>query len=105
MAQSTSLQVVWLDATIHNDINRELRTRIREICPEAMEFDDQDECLRFLGHGVDDPRRFIFIVSGVLAEKLVPDIQQHENILSIYVYCANIFKHEGWSRQYEKVEY
>jgi hypothetical protein len=105
MAQSTSLQVVWLDANIYQDINLELRTRICEISPGAMEFNDQDECLRFLGHGVDDPRRFIFIVSGILAEKLVPDIHQRENILSIYVYCANISKHEGWSRQYEKVKY
>ncbi|CAF3915850.1 unnamed protein product [Rotaria sp. Silwood1] len=103
MAQSTSLQLAWLDANIHSDINRELWTRIREIYPKAMEFDDQDEYLRFLGPGVDDPRRFILIVSGVIAEKLVPDIQQRENILSIYVYCANISKHEGWSRQYEKV--
>ena len=105
MAQSTSIQIVWLDAKIHDDINREFWTRIREINPEAVEFDNQDEFLRFLGHGVDDPRRFILIVSGVLAEKLVPDIQQRENILSIYVYCAHIFKHEGWSRQYEKVNY
>ncbi|CAF1092531.1 unnamed protein product [Rotaria magnacalcarata] len=103
MAQSTSLQLVWLDANIHRDINREFWTKIREIYPEAMKFDDQDECLRFLGYGVDDPRRFILIVSGIIAEKLVPDIQRRENILSIYVYCANIFKHEEWSRQYEKV--
>ncbi|CAF1327052.1 unnamed protein product [Rotaria sordida] len=103
MAQSTLLQLVWLDVNIHRDINREFWTRIREIYPEAIEFGDQDECLRFLESGVDDPRRFIFIVSGVLGEKLVPDIQQHENILSIYVYCANICKHEEWSRQYEKV--
>jgi hypothetical protein len=105
MAKSTSLQVVWLDSKIHDNINRELWTRIREINPEAMEFDNQDECLRFLGNGVDDLRRVILIVSGVIAEKLVPDIQQREDILSIYVYCAHISKHEGWSRQYEKVEY
>lgn len=105
MAQSTSLQLAWLDVNIHNDINREFWTRIRDIYPEAMKFDDQEECLRFLGPGVDDPRQFVFIVSGVLAEKLVPDLQKRENILSVYVYCANISKHEGWSRQYEKVEY
>jgi hypothetical protein len=105
MALSTSLQVVWLDAKIHDNINREFWTRIREINPEAVEFDNQDECLRFLGHNVNDSRRFVLIVSGVLAEKLVPDLQQREDILSIYVYCAYISKHEGWSRQYEKVDY
>ncbi|CAF2872268.1 unnamed protein product [Rotaria sp. Silwood2] len=51
MAQSTSIQLVWLDANIHRDINREFWTKIREIYPEAMKFDDQDECLRFLGSG------------------------------------------------------
>lgn len=104
MALSTSLQVVWLDAKIHDKTNREFWTRIREINPEAVEFDNQDECLRFLEHNGDDPRRFILILSGILAEKLVPDLHQREDILSIYVYCGNISKHEGWSRQYEKVD-
>jgi len=45
------------------------------------------------------------IVSGVLAEKLVSDLQQREDILSIYVYCVHISKYEEWSRQYEKVDY
>ena len=104
MAQSKSLQIVWLDVNIHDNINKEFWTRIREINPEAVEFDNQDEFLRFLGHGVDNPKRFILIVSGAFAEKLVPDLHQREDILSIYVYCAHISKHEGWSRQYEKVD-
>ena len=103
MAESKSLQLVWLDVYINENINKEFWTRILELFPEAKKFDDQDACLRFLGSDANDPRRFIFIVSGAIAEKLVPDIHQRENILSIYVYCANIFKHEGWSRQYEKV--
>jgi hypothetical protein len=105
MAQIASVQVVWLDAKIHDDINREFWAKIREINRGAVKFNNQDECLRFLGHGVDDSRRFILIMSGVLAEKLVPDLHQRKDILSIYVYCAHIFKHEGWSRQYEKVDY
>lgn len=103
MAQSKALQLVWLDVNIDDIINREFWTRALELYPAAKKFDDQGECLRFLGSGVSDPRRFIFIVSGALAEKLVPSIQQRESIVSIYVYCANIFRHEGWSRQYEKV--
>ena len=103
MAQSNSLQIVWLDAKIHDDINKEFRSRIREINPQSVAFTNQDECLKFLGTNQNDFNRFILIVSGVLAEKLVPELHQRKDILSIYVYCAHISKHEGWSRQYEKV--
>lgn len=105
MTQSTPLQLVWLDANIHHGINREFWISVCDMYPDAKRFDNPDECLQFLGSGVNDPRRFVFIVSGVFAEKLVPDLQKHENILSIYVYCAHISKHEDWSRQFEKVKH
>ena len=104
MAQSTSLQLAWLDGNIYSDENKELLKKIREINRDAMEFNEEEECLRFLGRGVGDPRRFIFIVSGALGEKMVPKIEEHQNVLSIYVYCGNRARHVAWSKPYKKVD-
>ena len=105
MASSSSVRIIWLDQMLHNDINKEFLEDIRNIDREAMLFTDFDECVQYLRRGLPSSQRFIFIVSGNLGEKLVPQIQDSENIVSIYVYCSHISKHEGWSRQYEKVGY
>jgi hypothetical protein len=105
MTDSPSIHFAWLDASMYSDDNKKLLRKIRGINSETMEFQEEDECLRFLGRGVADPRQFIFIVSGALGEKLVPDIQERENVLSIYVYCGWREKHEKWANKYSKVGY
>jgi hypothetical protein len=103
MSDSTGLHFAWLDANMYSDDNKQLLKKIRGINKETMEFTEEDECLRFLGRGVGDPRQFVFIVSGNLGEKLVPDIQERDNVRSIYIYCGWREKHEKWAKQYPKV--
>lgn len=97
------LHFAWLDADMYNEQNKQLLKEIRQINSETMEFTEEAECLRFLGRGVANQRKFVFIVSGRLGEKLVPNLYEHENIISIYIYCANRERHEQWSNSYEKV--
>ena len=98
-------QLVWCDKNIYNDENKELTERLRGICSECSEFVEVDECKRFLGRGVSDPRRFFLITSGALGQDLVPDVHDYQTILSIYVYCGDKARHEAWSASYNKVEY
>jgi hypothetical protein len=105
MTHQEKVQFVWLDADVYNNENEQLLNKMREINNESMEFTEQDECLRFLRRGAAHPRRSIFIVSGKLGEKVVSKIHEHENIVSIYVYCGWREKHEKWAKQYEKVGY
>jgi len=88
---------------MYNDQNKQLLDKICAITGECIGFVEEEECLRFLGRGVADPRRFVFIVSGQLGEKLTSEIYGHENILSVYVYCTWREKHEKWAKQYKKV--
>jgi hypothetical protein len=105
MAHSGLIHFAWLDANMYNDDNKQLLKKIREINNETMEFIEEDECVRFLGRGVADPRRFVFIVSGRLGQGLVPRLHDHENILSIYVYCGDKKRNEQWSQSYNKVRH
>jgi hypothetical protein len=103
MTNMTSIQFAWLDANMYSDENKQLLKKMRDITGVCMEFVEEDECLRCLGRGVADPRQFVFIVSGQLGEKLKSEIYEHENILSVYVYCTWREKHEKWAKQYKKV--
>ena len=105
MAHSSIIHFAWLDANMYNDDNKQLLRKIRQLNAETMEFVDTEECKRFLGRGVADPRRFIFIVSGALGQTLVPQLHERENILSIYVFCGNKEFHRNWAQNYPKVEY
>jgi hypothetical protein len=105
MAHAKKIHFAWLDANMYTEDNKQLLKKIREINDECMEFTEEDECLRFLGRGVADPRRFIFIVSGQFGEKLRSEIYERENILSVYVFCGWKEKHEKWAKQYPKVGY
>ncbi|CAF3942892.1 unnamed protein product [Rotaria sordida] len=99
------INLAWLDAHVYDENNKQLLDELRKIYQVCMEFVEEDECKRFLGRGIADPRRFILVVSGALGETLVPEIHEHSNILSIYVYCSWREKHEKWSRCYSKVGY
>ena len=99
------INLAWLDANVFNEENKQTLEKLREIFQRCMEFTEQDECKRFLGRGQNDPRQFILVVSGGMGQVLVPEIHDHRNILSIYVYCEWREKHEKWSEEYRKVSY
>ena len=89
MASPSSFQLGWLDANMYSQQNQDLLKKIREINPGALEYAEKDEFLRFLRSSLSDPRPCVLIVSGAFGEKLVPEIVERENIVSIYVYCGN----------------
>jgi hypothetical protein len=99
------LNLAWLDANVYSDDNRRTLERLRTLFDPCMEFIEEDECSRFLGRGVSDPRRFILIVSGALGKDFVSKVHDHENILSIYVYCGRAEIHRVWAQSYSKVGY
>jgi len=105
MTNLAELNLAWCDVNVYNNENKQLLEKLREIDRECREFVETDQCHRFLGRGVADPRRFILIISGYLGEKFVHKIHDHENILAIYVYCGDKVKHKAWSAPYNKVKY
>lgn len=99
------IQFVWLDAEISSEHNKKLSEDIHRINNQTTEIADKDGFERFIGRGLADVRRIILIVSGRLGEIVVPKVHDHENILSIYIYCGYREKHEQWSRPYRKVRF
>ncbi|CAF1237620.1 unnamed protein product [Adineta ricciae] len=99
-----SLSLVWLDA--HVDTSREniqIQNQLRSIINYMKTFQDVLECEKYI-RSVPDDDRILLIVSGGMGQQLVPSIHKLRQILSIYVFCLDKSKHEGWSQQYTKIK-
>lgn len=105
MSSPPTLQLAWLDANMYSQENQELLKKIREIHPGTMEFVEKEECERFLGRELPSIRRFIFIVSGKLSEELIREVQNRQDIVSIYVYCGYRKRYEDLFHQNRRVTF
>ena len=103
MAHSNSVKLVWYDTTIFES---EENQKLYETFDNCVGFVNESECKRFIGRDGVGVKRIVLIVSGALGKDLVPQIHQHSNICSIFVYCGNKTLHQKWAAKYEpKVKY
>ncbi|CAF1051780.1 unnamed protein product [Rotaria sordida] len=96
--------LVWLDANIDEskeDFKNSL-TNLRHIVATITTFTDADQCVDFL-RDIEDEKVFM-IVSGVLGQNILPDIQALPQLHSIYVFCENQSIHEQWAKKTLKVK-
>ena len=107
MAHSNPVKLVWYDTTIfESEENQKLFKTFDETFDNCVGFVNESECKRFIGRDGVGVKRIILIVSGALGKDLVPQIHQHSNICSIFVYCGNKTLHQKWAAKYEpKVKY
>jgi len=62
----------------------------------------EDRCIDCIRDECKD-RRVFLVSSGSLGEKIIPQIHDFPQVYAIYIYCANIKYHRGWSEKYPKV--
>ncbi|CAF3434182.1 unnamed protein product [Rotaria socialis] len=96
--------VIWLDSNI-NETNGDYQKSInslRNIVNTIKTFTNTNSCIDYLIQ-IKDEKIFI-IVSGALAQTIVPHIQGISKLDSIYVFCANKSKHELWINEWSKVK-
>jgi len=61
-------------------------------------FNKSDECIDYIkAHLV---QTLFLVVSGSLAEDIVPQVSQCINIKQIFVFCASIASHTHWAMDY-----
>jgi hypothetical protein len=94
---------VWLE----NEVNRSkhslyVQDDLRTIINSFRNFNDLNQCIDFLLNIKNT--KIIFIVSDILAEKIVPIIHSCEQIHSIYVFNSTISIQNQWTKDYEKIK-
>ncbi|CAF2759705.1 unnamed protein product [Rotaria sp. Silwood2] len=96
--------LIWLDADF-NESKEDFRKSIlylRNIVATVKTFTDVDQCIDFLTD-LENEKVFM-IVSGILGQQLIPEIQVCPQLDSIYVFCENLSLHEQWTNKIPKVQ-
>ncbi|CAF3707756.1 unnamed protein product [Rotaria sordida] len=96
--------LVWLDAAF-DESKENYKTSIqhlRDIVATITIFTDADQCVDFLSD-IQDEKVFM-IVSGALAQYIVPEIQALPQLYSVYVFCDNPSVYEHWIKIIPKVK-
>ncbi|CAF2390198.1 unnamed protein product [Rotaria sp. Silwood2] len=97
-----TFRILWLDSQVNtNENNQAAQQQLRKLDKNLLTFDNQEECHKYVVSMLSDDR-IVFVVSGQLGQKIVPQIHQLPQIRSIYIYCQNMAFHEQWARPYNK---
>jgi tetratricopeptide (TPR) repeat protein len=96
--------LIWLDPDI-DESNKDCQNslvQLRNIVNDVYTYTHIDECIDFLSN-IDDQKAFM-IISGTLAQKLIPNIHDIPQLEMIYVYFINQVQHEQWIKEWFKVK-
>ncbi|CAF5189755.1 unnamed protein product, partial [Rotaria magnacalcarata] len=93
--------IFWLDASVDNKENVIAQKKLRGIINQVRTFADPEEFLQRVNL-IQQGDLTILIVSGQLGRIVVPEMQNLEQVCSIYIYCGNKKAHLGWSQSYSK---
>jgi hypothetical protein len=96
--------LIWLDSNVNSDENRGVQQRLRSIINYFKKFNDIQQCQTYVEQQ-SKTDRLVLIVSGKLVRQIVARIHQLQQVVSIYVYCANKEAYIIWCRDYVKVGY
>jgi small subunit ribosomal protein S27Ae/ubiquitin C len=85
---SNEFTVVWLDEKIDTSIDcRATQHQLRHIFNYVEVFTDESRCLDYIKHDNIQNQKIFFIVSGLLAMKMVSRVIELPQILYIYIFC------------------
>ncbi|CAF1171998.1 unnamed protein product [Adineta steineri] len=89
--------IVWLDKNLDTQDNRKTLEMLHSFDEDLKSFKSRDKCINYIEQQNDrnTDSYIIFIISGSLSEKIIPQIEGYDCILTIYIFCGTIdnYKH------------
>lgn len=87
--------VLWLDANASSATG--FYDKVSQ-CQSMLIFNKPDDCIEYIkSHLMEN---LFLVVSGSLAEHVVPQVSQCTNIKQIFVFCASMKSHTDWAMDY-----
>jgi tetratricopeptide (TPR) repeat protein len=96
--------IIWLDSSINemNDDTKNSIIHLRKIVNSIKTFTESNQCIQYL---ISIKNENIFmIISGLLGQKVIPEIEHLIQLRWIYIFCVNKPKYEQWSTDYQKIQ-
>ena len=96
--------LIWLDAKLDesNEQCQKNLKQLRSIINTIYTFQELNSCVHFLDQITDE--KVFLIVSGALGESIMSTIHDKSSLDTIYVFCENKGRHEGWTKQWSKIK-
>ena len=103
-SRSESYLLIWVDSSFdekREDCQNTLK-QLRSVVNEVRTLTTPAQCITFLNE-MDKQRAFV-VSSGDLGQDLVPEIHGTPRVDTIYIFCANKQRHEGWAKHWSKIQ-
>ena len=103
-SRSESCLLIWADSSFdekRQDCQNTLK-QLRSVVKEVHTLTTPAQCITFLNK-MDTQRAFV-VSSGALGRDLVPEIHDIPQVDTIYIFCANKQRHEGWAKHWSKIQ-
>jgi tetratricopeptide (TPR) repeat protein len=94
--------LLWLDANINEDKNKNIITQLRQVINTVNTFTDVNQLVDFTTD-IKDVKIFM-IFSEEFAQTTIPIVHDMPQVSSIYIFCKNKLEHEEWSKQWPKIK-
>ncbi|UJR13586.1 hypothetical protein I4U23_000599 [Adineta vaga] len=96
--------LIWLDSNIddNNEDCQNTMTQLRHIVNDLNIYTDGDRCIQFIETIKD--RKGCMIISGSLGQLIVPQVHDLSEVDSIFIFCGNKQRHEGWAKEWPKIK-
>ena len=95
--------LIWLDASVNSSQeNLQAQQQLRTSIDHLLTFDDDQQCLQHI-HSLSKNNRVVLIVSETMGRIILPQIDQFQQITSIYIYCTDRKTDKQWTQQFPKV--
>jgi hypothetical protein len=99
-------EIVWLDGLISNNVDEpdylNRKTELGNLIDHLHVFNNIDGCLEYFST-LDISDKALFIVSGSIGERTLPQLHEHTQIICVYIFCNNTIEHREWANRYLKV--
>jgi hypothetical protein len=80
--------LVWLDENLNDsDETNQIKLKLRQIINYIRTFKNTDECVDYMSS--NENQQIYFLVSGSLADNIVPLIYEIQQIKIIYIFCVH----------------
>lgn len=97
------ITVIWLDSRLNISLDCfDTHIRLRRMIDHLLTFNSKNAFLEYFNSEIQGEQIFL-IVSGKDGELVIPQIHSTSKILSIYVFCNDISKHEQWTKAFNKI--
>ncbi len=102
-SKSQTISLVWLDSS-HGTSTENIagQAQLRSFDANLKLFNSDTECQQHIKSQPNNAR-IILIANGGLGEKIVSDVHELSQIISIYIFCWDKTRHEQWASKFAKV--